>query len=220
MDRYELAQVIGGRQSDGWRYVQGTVISVESYSITVTIGGGSETVAGVKYLAPVPPVPGAGVWMLSDGKDLLAVGMIASAGRSIAPRAYRTTAQTLTTATETTITWEAEESDGYGFWSSGAATVMTCQVPGRYLAVAVVRFAANATGIRTAYIERNSSATIGRVRVSAAASGATHLTVTSEATTLAIGDTIRVRAEQTSGGNLDIVTTDGGPSLSLIYLGP
>lgn len=220
MDRYELAQVIAAKPEEGWRWVQGTVVSVQAYSITVTLAGGSANVAGVKYLSPLPPAPGAGVWLISDGKGLLAIGMTAAAGRSIAPRAYRTTAQTLTTATETTITWEADESDAYGFWSSGAATVMTCQVPGRYLAVADVRFAANATGIRTAYIERNSSTTIGRLRADAAATGATHLTVTSQATTLAIGDTIRVRAEQTSGGNLDVVASDGAPSLSLIYLGP
>lgn len=220
MDRYELAQVIAAKPENGWQYVQGTVVSVQEYSITVTLAGGSTQVAGVKYLSPVPPLPGAGVWLISDGKALLAIGMTAAAGRSIAPRAFRTTAQTLTTATETTITWESDEADAYGFWSSGAATVMTCQVPGRYLAVADVRFAANATGIRTAYIERNSSTTIGRLRVSATSAGATHLTVTSQATTLAIGDTIRVRAEQTSGGNLDVVASDGSPSLSLIYLGP
>lgn len=215
-----LAQIIAAKPEEGWRWVQGTVVSVEAYSITVTLAGGSANVAGVKYLSPVPPAPGSGVWLISDGKALLAIGMTAAAGRSITPRAFRTTAQTLTTATETTITWESDESDAYGFWSSGAATVMTCQVPGRYLAVADVRFAANATGIRTAYIERNATSTIGRVRVSAAATGATQLTVTSQATTLAIGDTIRVRAEQTSGGNLDVVATDGAPSLSLIYLGP
>lgn len=220
MDRYTLAQIIAAKPEEGWRWVQGTVVSVQAYSITITLAGGSTNVAGVKYLSPVPPLPGAGVWVISDGKDLLAIGMTAAAGRSIAPRAFRTTAQTLTTATETTITWESDESDAYGFWSSGAATVLTCQVPGRYLAVADVRFAANATGIRTAYIERNATSTIGRVRVAAAGAGATHLTVTSQATTLAIGDTIRVRAEQTSGGNLDVVATDGAPSLSLLYLGP
>lgn len=220
MDRFQLARVIAAKPDPGWQYVQGTVVSVQAYSITVTLAGGTTNVSGVKYLSPVPPTPGAGVWLISDGKALLAVGMTAAAGRSISPRAYRTTAQTLTTGTETTITWEADESDAYGFWSSGAATVMTCQVPGRYLAVADVRFAANATGIRTAYIERNSSTTIGRVRVAAAGAGATHLTVTSQATTLAISDTIRVRAEQTSGGNLDVVASDGAPSLSLIYLGP
>ena len=220
MDVYEIAQVIAAKPENGWRWVQGTVVSVQSYSITVTLAGGSAAVSGVKYLSPVPPAPGSGVWLISDGKALLAVGVTAAAGRSISPRAFRTTAQTLTTAVETTLTWESDESDAYGFWTVGAATLMTCQVPGRYLAVADVRFAANATGIRTAYIERNSTTTVGRVRVPAAAAGATHLTVTSQATTLAVGDTIRVRAEQTSGGNLDVVATDGAPSLSLIYLGP
>jgi hypothetical protein len=220
VDAYEIAQVIAGKPENGWRWVQGTVVSIEAYSITVTLAGGSANVAGVKYLAPVPPAPGVGVWLISDGKALLAVGMTAAAGRSIAPRAYRTTALTLTTATDTTVTWEADESDAYGFWDSGAATVLTCKVPGRYMAVGDARFAANATGIRAAWIELNTTTVVGRVRAAATSANPAQITVTSQAFTMAINDTVRMRVEQTSGGNLDLVVSGSSPSLSLIYLGP
>ncbi len=220
MDAYEIAQVIAGKPENGWRWVQGTVVSVQAYSITVTLAGGSANVAGVKYLSPVPPLPGAGVWLVSDGKALLAVGMTAAAGRSIAPRAFRNNALTLTTATDTTVTWEADESDAYGFWDSGAATVLTCKVPGRYMAVGDARFAANATGIRAAWIELNTTTTVGRVRAAATATLPAQITVTSQAFTMAINDTVRMRVEQTSGGNLDLLVSGSSPSLSLIYLGP
>lgn len=220
MDRFELAKVIAAKPESGWRFLQGTVVSIESYSITVTLAGGSANVAGVKYLAPVPPPPGAGVWLLSDGKDLLAVGMTAASGRTMAPRVYRTNALTLTTATDTTITWEADEADPYGFWDSGAATVLTCKVPGRYMAVGDARFAGNATGVRAAWIEINSTTIVGRVRAAATSANTAQITVTSQAFTLAINDTVRMRVEQTSGGNLDLVVAGSSPSLSLIYLGP
>jgi hypothetical protein len=220
VDAYEIAQVIAGKPENGWRWVQGTVVSVQAYSITVTLAGGSANVAGVKYLSPVPPLPGAGVWLVSDGKALLAVGMTAAAGRSIAPRAFRNNALTLTTATDTTVTWEADESDAYGFWDSGAATVLTCKVPGRYMAVGDARFAANATGIRAAWIELNTTTTVGRVRAAATATLPAQITVTSQAFTMAINDTVRMRVEQTSGGNLDLLVSGSSPSLSLIYLGP
>lgn len=220
MDAYQIAQVIAAKPENGWRWVQGTVVSVQAYSITVTLAGGSTEISGVKYLAPVPPAPGAGVWLISDGKALLAIGMTAAAGRSISPRAYRTDALTLTTATDTTVTWQADDADGYGFWDAGSPTVLTCKVPGRYMAVGDARFAANATGVRAASIELNGSTVVGRVRAAATSADPAQITVTSQAFTMALDDTIVLKVEQTSGGNLDLVVDGASPSLSLIYLGP
>lgn len=220
MDAYQIAQVIAAKPENGWRWVQGTVVSVEAYSITVTLSGGSANVAGVKYLAPVPPAPGAGVWLISDGKALLAIGMTAAAGRTIAPRVYRNDAVTLTTATNTLLSWQAEERDDYGMWDAGSPTVLTCKVPGRYVAGLDVRFAGNSTGIRSGWIELNSTTVVGRFRMAPAASIPTQLTVASQAFTMAIGDTVRAYVEQTSGGNLDLVVSGSSPSLSVMYLGP
>lgn len=222
MDGYELAQVIAAKPEDGWRWVQGTVVSVQSYSITVTLAGGTANVAGVKYLAPVPPLPGAGVWMISNGKDLLAVGMTAASARSISPRAYRTTDQTLTTGVDTVVTFEADEADDLNHWVSGSATRLTAIVPGRYLPVASVRFAANGTGFRAAWIVRNGSTTLGRAQyIATAAAAPTWFDVVAQPTTLAVGDYLELTVSQNSGGNLALSPSGNwSVALSMSYLGP
>lgn len=222
MDSHELAQVIAARPAPGWEYRQGTVVSIQAYSITVTLSGGSTNVSGVKYLAPVPPLPGSGVWLLSNGKDMIAVGMTAAAGRSISPRAYRTTDQTLTTGADTVVTFEADEADELAHWTSSAATRMTAIVPGRYLPVAAVRFASNGTGFRAAWITRNGSSTIGRAQHIATAAGApTWFDLAAQPVTLAVGDYLELNVSQNSGGNLALSPAGNwSVALSMTYLGP
>lgn len=218
-DPYVLAQTIGGMREAGWVVRQGVVVSIQAYSLTVRIAGSSTDVSGVRYLG-APPPPNAGVWMLANGGDLIVLGTVADQGRALAPRVYRNDALTLTTATDTTITWQADERDEFGCWDAGAATVLTCKVPGRYVATLDVRFAANATGVRAGWIELNSTTVLGRVRMAATPALPAQLTVASQAFTMAIGDTVRARVEQTSGGNLDLIVSGSSPSMSLVYLGP
>lgn len=219
MDPFLMAQAIGNKTDAGWVLRQGVVVSIQAYSLTVRLAGSTTDVSGVKYLG-TPPPPNAGVWLLANGSDIVALGSVAALGRTIAPRVYRNDALTLTTGTNTLITWQADERDDYGMWASGSPTVLTCQVPGRYVAGLDVRFAGNATGIRSGWIELNSTTVVGRVRMAPAASIPTQLTVCSQAFTMSIGDTVRAYVEQTSGGNLDLVVSGSSPSLSLMYLGP
>jgi microcystin-dependent protein len=78
VDIHEVAQTIasaGG--SGGVRFRQGTVVSVQSDgTITATIAGSAVSVAGVKCWTSVLPEPGHGVWLATDGVDLIAVGTI------------------------------------------------------------------------------------------------------------------------------------------------
>lgn len=55
----------------------GKVVSVQTASITVTVGGSTDTVAGVRYLASMTPVVDAVVILLTDGADLFALGHLA-----------------------------------------------------------------------------------------------------------------------------------------------
>jgi hypothetical protein len=219
MDPYLMAQAIGGNRDAGWVLRQGVVVSIQAYSLTVRIAGSATDVSGVKYLG-APPPPNAGVWLLANGSDIIVLGSVAALGRTIAPRVYRNDALTLTTGTDTLLTWQADERDDYGMWTSGAPTVLTCQVPGRYVAGLDVRFAANATGVRAGWIEVNSTTVVGRVRMAATSALPAQLTVASQAFTMSIGDTVRAYVEQTSGGNLDLVVSGSSPSLSVMYLGP
>lgn len=219
MDPFLMAQTIGNKTDAGWVLRQGVVVSIQAYSLTVRLAGSTTDVSGVRYLG-TPPPPNAGVWLMANGSDIVALGSVAALGRTIAPRVSRTSALTLTTATDTLISWQAEERDDYGMWTSGAPTVLTCQVPGRYVAGLDVRFAANATGVRAGWIELNSSTVVGRVRMAATSALPAQLTVASQAFTMSIGDTVRAYVEQTSGGNLDLIVSGSSPSLSIMYLGP
>lgn len=223
MDGYELAQVIAAKPEDGWRYVQGTVVSIQAYSITVTLAGGTANVAGVKYLGHEPPVTGAGVWLISNGKDLLAVGSTAAAGRSLAPHAHRTSTLSVANSTDTTVTWQDATGNGLGWWSAGTnPTRVTVRAAGRYVASCFSRWAGNGTGYRTAEIRLNGSTIIGRgAQISAAAGAPTQFSVVSPPLDLAIGDYVELIVWQNSGGALDLLHQNiYSNGLALAYIGP
>ena len=209
-------------QAPALRVRFGVVQSVESdRTITLTVGGSTETIAGVRYASSMTPCPGKAVFCLTDGVDLFAVDHMAADDLTLAPRAYRTSDTALTTATDELVSFQAVASDAWGTWSSGAASRLTAQVTGRYTATAVVRFASNSTGFRAAWILKNGTDTIARVNAAAVTGSPTMLTVSSTPTDLAKGDYLQLYVRQNSGGNLDLVH-DGTyfPSLGFTYLGP
>ena len=64
---------------------QGVVQSVQTGSVTLTIGGSSVSVSGVKYLSSYVPVGGDTVWLATDGRDWIVIGKLGngSGGTSI-----------------------------------------------------------------------------------------------------------------------------------------
>lgn len=203
----------------------GQVVSVQDdQTITVTIAGSSTQVSGVKYMAHVQPDPGVPVWIMTDGADLFAFGVLAGANRTFAPRAFRTSTQAIGTGgLGTYVTFSDVTSDAWGAWSSGDATKLTARLTGRYQAVGQVAFAANATGSRALLINRNGTTTVARQWVASLGGGNdTHLNVCSVPFDMTAGtDYIQMAVFQNSGGNLNLVN-DGqfGISMGLIYLGP
>jgi hypothetical protein len=74
----------------GLRLRQGKVITVNTNrTMDVQIAGDTNTLPSVRYLSNYAPKPQDQVWLLNDGADLLGIGMIASANRTLAPVAYR-----------------------------------------------------------------------------------------------------------------------------------
>ena len=223
MDSYELAQVIGGPRDAGWVLRQGVVVSVQAYAVTVRIAGSSTSVSGVKYLSAIPPLPNAGVWLLANGSDVLALGSVAAAGRSVAPRVNRTALLSVANSTDTAVTWQAADGNDLTSWSSGTnPTRITAQVPGRYMAVASMRWASNGTGFRTGEIRLNGTTIIGRhAQAFVAAGSPTQYTLTSMPITMAIGDYLELIAWQNSGAALDLAyQNDYSISMALEFLGP
>lgn len=208
----------------------GKVVSVEgNRTITVTVAGDTTPISGVRYLGNFAPRPNAIVTLLTDGVDLIALNHMASADNTFAPRANRSTTQSIPDATDTAVTFNGVNSD---VWSSWSATTnperLTCRITGRYIAVATVHFVGNATGTRSAWIEKDGTSTLARVQhLSAGAGLPTWLNLTTPPFDMSAGDGltipadyIRLMVRQNSGGALDLSQSSTfSPALSLIYLG-
>lgn len=196
------------------RIRQGEVISVSSYGLTITIGGSTEQVAGVKYLGSYAPRVGAHVWLVTDGADMFAVGHLAPRGVP----ALRVTgaATSVATATETALAFNAEVgTDPWGMWAVGNATRFTVPLDGWYTFTAWVSFAANATGIRGVKIRQGGATALAMDRVPAAGAGTTDLTVVTGPVSLSATNYVEVTVEQTSGGALNAT-----PVMGVYYVGP
>lgn len=73
MDKYQLAKVIAQTYEPKWTLRKGYVISDDGGSVTVTIGGSSEEISGVKYLGAAPSAS-AGCWLMVSDTDLFVLG--------------------------------------------------------------------------------------------------------------------------------------------------
>ena len=123
-------------------------------------------------------------------------------------RVYNSAAITLTTATETLLTFNSERFDTNGLHSpSSNPGRLTAPSSGVYLISAHLTFASNATGIRYAYIRLNGSTIIARAKLPTSGSGGLDdwLSI-STICWLAAGDYVEVFAFQNSGGNLNILS--------------
>lgn len=216
MDLNYVAQVFG--KSNPLRFRVGTVISVQTdRTCTVTIGGDTTQIAGVRYMSDIAPDPNAAVWLVTDGRDMFVLGHMAAVNRTLATKASRSTAQSVANATDAAIDFDSATYNDWGAWASGAnAARITAPVSGRYMVIGNAAFNANGTGFRRLGIEQNGSNTIAQIHSHSNAAGtATSLSV-SAVTTLAVGDYVRLIARQNSGGALDV---NSGADLSLVYLG-
>ena len=207
----------------GLRLRQGKVVVVNSNrTMDVQIAGDTNTLPSVRYLSNYAPKPDDQVWLLNTGADLLGVGMVAAADRTLAPTAYRTTAQTITTATQTKISFDSVDSDGWNCWDlSPNPTRLTVPVTGRYFVTGNVAFEAASPGHRALNILKNNTVELARSDFLPVSNSIdTHSTVTTHAVSLTKGDYVELRVWQNSGSDLDILdSSDHQPKLSLIYLG-
>lgn len=212
----------------GLRLRQGTVISVNSdRTMNVQIAGDGFTLPSVRYLSHYAPKPSDQVWLLNDGADLLGIGMVAGATRTLSPKAYRTTAQSITANTETYVIFQAVENDDWNCWDvSPNPTRLTAPLTGRYTAVATIKFAGdgNDNDWFSNSIIINGTQEVAYGNSKKLRSHGQHTNITSPPMTLTKGDYIELLAESSVNTSM-VVSADGDsyvgwmPSLSLIYLG-
>lgn len=227
MDLSYLVNQIKAPQT-GLKLRQGTVISVNAdRTMNVQIAGDGFTLPSVRYLSHYAPKPSDQVWLLNDGADLLGIGMVAGATRTLSPKAYRGTAQSITANTETLVSFSAVENDDWNCWdASPNPTRLTAPLTGRYMAVAMVKWSesGNDADWFSNSILVNGTQEIAYGNTKKLRSHGQHINVTSPPITLTKGDYIELLAECSIDAQL-IVTANGDsyvgwmPSLSLIYLG-
>lgn len=160
------------------------------------------------------------VVFLTAGHSLLALGR-PGAGGIPAARVWRTTGQSITNNTITTIVFDAEGYDTDGLWDPGAGDRFTIQTPGVYSFKASMRFAAHATGYRQVTFLVNGTTYITsetRMAVTTAAVG-TDVMVAADYK-FAAADYVQVQVVQTSGGALSVTrVVDLSPLFTIHYAG-
>lgn len=205
-----------------------------TYYLTLKISGDTTTVSNVRYLSSLTPRVGDIVFIQINGNDIYAIDSLAGADKTLAVRAERTTDQVIPDAANTAVTFDTDNSDSWNVWDVANATRLTVPIPGRYLCIGHLFFAANDNGIRRCIIRLNGSTDIAEQDVVVRNTVVTGAGVTQTNTayavkmnavstpqTFATNDYIELVAFQNSGGPLNITGTGAPkPSLSLIYLGP
>jgi hypothetical protein len=220
---YLVNQIKGDTIAPTLRIRQGKVITVNAArTIDVQIAGDTNTLPSVRYLSNYAPKPDDQVWLLNSGADLLGIGMVAGADRTLAPTASRSTSQSIPTSTQTKVSFDDVDSDGWNCWDlSPNPTRLTAPVTGRYIITGNVAFEAASAGHRAINILKNNTLELARSDFNPVSNSIdTHSTVTCHAVTLTKGDYVELRAWQNSGSALNILDSgDHSPRFSLIYLG-
>lgn len=125
-----------------------------------------------------------------------------------------------------TITFNSERQDDFGMHSTSSNTNrITAVKAGWYQAIANLRWAANGTGYRQHFFQKNSSLSLafgGDIRMPVTVGGVqTDVNITG-VVYLAVNDWVDVVVGQNSGGALNIEYTSGNqisPDFSLFWLG-
>ena len=138
-------------------------------------------------------------------------------------RVTNSVAQSIANGTRTTLTFDTEGFDTDAFHSTSTNTgrmTIPSGKAGKYLVTAGVTFATNATGAREIYLFKNGSfySQVFAVATSAGSSG----NAIPDIISLAVGDYVDIRVEQSSGGSLDVRGDNwgvGATYFGITYLG-
>lgn len=198
-----------------------------TYYLTIKLAGSTDTINKVRYLRSYVPRVDDVVLVQVNKSDIVVLGSLASANKSLNPVAYRTTLYTVPQNTDTTIPFEAVANDDWDMWDVGSASVLTCKVPGRYLVMGSI-VAEDIPNVEVSLSLYKGAQEIARIDADVkAASHAHHMMVTSLPVTLAIGDTVSMKFLHDSNPDMDLIITGGGidhtgyfNALSVVYLGP
>ena len=198
-----------------------------TYYLTLNISGGSETIDKVRYLRSYVPRVGDTVLIQVKQNDLIVIGSLASADKSLNPVAYRTTDVSILDDVETDVDFEAVDNDDWGMWDVSDPELLTCKVPGRYMAFGQILIE-DASNIDLEVKIYKGAQEIGRQDIQITnATHDWHHQANTLPFTMAINDTIKMTVKHNHNPDLDLLIDTGGVdhegyfnALSVIYLGP
>lgn len=194
-----------------------------TYYLGITLSGGTETITNVRYVRSYVPRIGDTVLVLVNRNDPVVLGALAINERTLAPTAERSTAQTITTDTQTKITFDGVLFDSWNCWDvTPNPTRLTAPIDGIYMAVGTVAFAAASAGHRAINILFNNTTELARSDFLPVSNSIdTHSIVTTPSFEMATGDYVELRVWHNRGSDLQVLSAgDHKPTLTLIYLGP
>jgi hypothetical protein len=154
----------------------------------------------------VPPKPVFGTNANVPGSKLSALADLAQfAAKPPACAVSRSTAQSISTATVTYITFDTEVIDTTGTMFSASSTTITIPETGIYMVSGYCGLAVNATGYRRLLLDQNGTFMIIDARPAVSGDN-THMTLNT-LLACALGDTLRLAVDHSAGVSLNTVTT-------------
>ena len=209
----------------------GVVTDIEddsgTYYLKINLAGGTDEIGKIRYLKSYVPRIGDTVLVQIHKGDIVVLGSLTSADMTISPVAYRTTAVSILDDVETDVDFQAVDSDEWGMWDVTDPELLTCKVPGRYMAFGQILIE-DASDIDLEVKILKGSQEIGRqdIRITNATHD-WHHQVNTPPFTMAINDTIKMTVKHNNNPDLDLLITSDGVdhegffnALSVIYLGP
>ena len=131
-----------------------------------------------------------------------------AANELVAAQYKRTTAQSLPNAADTIFQPDTKDFDTHSAVTTGASWRFTAPVAGRYQVTYSMGFAANATGIRYAFVRKNGTG-FGGATSAVPVTGADTFISGSCIVTMVPGDYVDLNVYQSSGGSLNTALASG-----------
>lgn len=212
-----VSAIVDASGVPGMRLRQGTIVSTNGSSCTVTIAGSTTQITGVSYASHVCPIPGATCWLATDGRDWFVLATLAPNGAAWATM-RKSTAQTIATAAFTELNWASRTDTAAVGMTLGSAGI-TVVVPGVYSVTGNIVWSANSAGNRHSQLLKNgvvisqadSCVNLPSQLVRQSASGITQC---------AAGDVLNIAGYQNSGAGLATDVASGACVISATWIGP
>lgn len=212
-------------QQPNLRLRQAEVVTLNAdYTIDVKIAGDASVLPSVRYLSNFAPLVGYHVWVIVDKNDMVAIGHVARANKTLAVKAYRTSSLAITADTGTPVPMQAVDSDEWDCWTVSDPTKLTAPLTGRYIAHAQTLWSDGSTAYRYTRIKLNGTTEIAYGDTEKMSGHGSHSAISTAPFLMTKGDYVELNVK--TGANLTLSITENGEdytgwmnTISLVYLG-